>query len=39
MKEDDEKVLKYKSINVTVQCIWKIKPTAVTTANVAANGS
>jgi hypothetical protein len=38
MKEDDEKVLKYKIVHVAVQCMWKIKPTVVT-ASFAANGS
>jgi hypothetical protein len=26
MKEDDEKVLKYKTVDVAVQCMWKTKP-------------
>jgi hypothetical protein len=38
MKEEKEKVLKYKSVHLAEQCIWKTKPTVVT-ASFAANGS
>jgi hypothetical protein len=32
MKEDKEKVLKYKSVHLAVQCMWKTKLTVVTSS-------